>query len=87
VIKMSLNTKNLALAGGILWGGVMFIFTLVALWTGYGTEFLNLVGTIYKGYSVSALGSIIGLIYGFVDSFIGLWIFGWIYNKLEERNG
>ncbi len=82
---MEVNTKNLALAGGILWGAAMLVFTLVSVWTGWANAFFNVMASIYPGFSVSYLGAGIGAVYGFVDVFIGLWLFGWIYNKLEER--
>ena len=82
---MTLHAKNFGLAGGILWGLSMFVITLVAVGTGYGSTFLNLVANIYPGYSISLLGSVIGLIYGFIDAFIGLYIFAWLYNWLEKR--
>ena len=82
---MTLNAKNLGLAGGIIWGLSMFVFTWIAVWTGYATELLNLFGAIYWGYSVTALGSVVGLVYGFIDAFIGLWLLAWLYNKLEAK--
>ncbi len=77
-----MDAKKLGLAGGILWGAIMLVFTWIAVLTGYGTEFLNICGNLYWGYSVTWVGSIIGAIYGFVDAFIGLFLLGWIYNKL-----
>jgi len=82
---MTLNAKYFGLAGGILWGLSMFVITLVSVFTGYGTGFLNIVSNIYPGYSISLLGSVIGLIYGFIDAFIGLYIFAWLYNWLEKK--
>ena len=82
---MALNVKNFALAGGILWGAAMFIFTLIASGTGYGVEFLSLISTIYIGHTVSFMGAIIGAIWGFLDAFIGLYIFAWLYNWLGRR--
>lgn len=80
------NAKNLGLAAGILWGISMFILTIAAVLTGYGTEWLELMGSIYMGYTISWMGSIVGLIYGFLDGFIGLYIFGWLYNKLNSHS-
>lgn len=78
-----LNATRLGLAGGILWGIGMFICTILALYTGYATHFLEIMADIYPGYSISWGGSIIGLIYGFLDVFIGLFLLGWLYNKLK----
>lgn len=81
---MSLNAKNLGLAGGIMWGFILFIVTLVSDMNGYAIEFLNVIKSIYPGYSISLIGSIIGLAYGFVDAFVALFIFAWIYNWLGK---
>ena len=82
---MALNAKSFALTGGILWGLCMLITTILSVTTGYGTALLELMGSLYPGYSISWLGSIIGLVYGFIDGFIGLYIFAWLYNKLNKE--
>ena len=82
---MVLNAKNLGLAGGILWGVVLLVMTLISVWTGYGAGFLNAIAGIYPGYSIEYLGSVVGLVYGFVDGFIGLFVIAWLYNWLEKR--
>lgn len=77
---MRLNLKALALSCGILWALCLFLVTLVSLATGYADALLEVVASIYPGYSVSALGLILGLIYAFVDGAIAALIFGWVYN-------
>ena len=77
-----LNARRLGLAGGILWGLSMFVCTLISLYTGYGTAWLNLMADIYPGYTISLIGSVIGLAYGFADAFIGFFLLAWLYNKL-----
>ncbi len=79
-----LNAKSFALAGGILWGVAMFIFTFIFLYCDYGSMWAALMVDVYPGYDVSIVGSFIGLIYGFFDAFIGLYIFAWLYNKLSS---
>lgn len=79
-----LNPKKLGIAGGILWSICLFICTILAMYTGYAKEFLNIMISIYPGYSISWFGSIIGLVYGFFDAFIGLFLLAWIYNKLNK---
>ena len=78
------NPKKLGLAGGILWGGCMFILTFLNLFLGYGSMWSALMVDIYPGYEITILGAFIGLIYGFFDAFIGLYILGWLYNKLNS---
>ena len=82
---MCLSPIRLGLAGGILWGLAMFFITLLSLHTGYAEHFCKMMETLYLGYEVSTIGSLIGLVYGFVDAFVGLCIFAWLYNKLGCR--
>lgn len=80
-----LNPTKLGIAGGILWSLSLFFLTLIAMHTGYPAQFLNSLVSIYPGYSISGLGSVIGLIYGFVDAFVSLFLLAWIYDKLLSR--
>jgi hypothetical protein len=40
---------------------------------------------VYRGYSITPLGSVVGLIWGFVDGLIGGAIFAWLYNIIAVR--
>jgi len=82
---MGLDPKSFGLTSGIFWGGFLLVFTLISVNTGFGVEFLNLVVTLYPGYEISYVGSLIGLAYGFFDGLIGCYIFAWLYNKLEKK--
>ena len=82
---MALNAKNFGLAGGIIWGAGMLITTLISQATGWAAGFLNIMATVYPGYTISGVGSIVGFVYGFIDAFIGLYIFAWLYNWLGRR--
>ncbi len=77
---MRLNLKALGLSFGIVWAGVVFLTTLLSVPTGYGRGFLELLTSLYPGYSVTWAGSVIGLVYAFADGFICALIFGAIYN-------
>lgn len=76
--------NRLGIAGGILWSLSIFLCTILAIYTGYPTQFLHLIASIYPGYSISWSGSFIGLLYGFIDAFVGLFLLAWLYNKLIE---
>ncbi len=82
---MSLNAKAFGLTAGIIWGLMLLVTTLISVSTGYFTVFLNIFVSIYPGYNISPLGSIIGLIYGFLDACIGFYIFARIYNMLDTK--
>lgn len=69
----------LGLAGGIMWGVSMLVTTLISVYTGYATLFLQVMASIYPGFDISVGGAFLGLAYGFVDAFVGLIILGWLY--------
>lgn len=79
-----LDVKRFALAGGIVCGLVVFLITLISVGTGgYAAEWLRVLESVYPGYHVSVVGSVVGLLYGFVDGFVGMGVFAWVYNKLD----
>lgn len=76
------NVWALGLTSGIIVGaGLFFITWWIMLFEGAqaGPVFIS---RIYRGYSVTPLGSVIGLIWGFCDWFIGGVIFAWLYNLI-----
>lgn len=81
---MKWDIKRFALTGGIIWAVLLFVTTLISVSTGYATPFLNVIASIYPGYSISVIGSIVGLVYGFLDILIGVYIFVWLYKKLGK---
>ena len=79
-----MKVMRVAVAGGIVWGATIFLTTLLNLYLGYGTVFLNWVASIYPGYSISLVGSVIGLVYGFLDVFVGVYIITWVYKQVGK---
>ncbi|MDD5439933.1 MAG: bacteriophage holin [Candidatus Omnitrophica bacterium] len=79
-----LDVKAFGLTMGILWGASVIFMTLAARFTGYGAKFINALGTVYIGSSVSIKGSLIGGGWGLVDGFFCGLIFAWLYNKLAK---
>ena len=77
---MKLNVKAFAVAGGVFWGLGMF---LLAWWQivlhGSGTD-AGFLGSVYPGFSLTAVGSLIGLVWGLVDGAISSAIFAALYN-------
>lgn len=84
VISMKVDVKRIAVTGGIIWGVILFVTTLLGVYWGYGMAFLNGMVSIYPGFTVSPVGSIVGAIYGFFDVFIGVYIFAWVYQKVGK---
>lgn len=79
---MKLNTKSFALTTGLITGlGLFFLTWWIMIFEG-GTHDPTVIGLVYRGYNISALGSVYGLIWGFFDGLVGGAIFAWLYNLL-----
>ncbi len=83
---MKLNVKAVALSGGIVWGLGLFILTwwIIAFEGQTGQQ--TIIGLVYRGYNISAMGSLIGLVWGFVDGLIGGFVFAWLYNRFASKS-
>jgi hypothetical protein len=79
---MKLNIKSFALTCGIVWGLGLFLLTWWIIVFDGATGEPTLIGRLYRGYTVSPIGSVIGLVYAFFDALIGGAIFAWLYNRL-----
>lgn len=76
-----MNLKATALAGGILWGLLVFAVTLLEAARGAGHALIHM-DAVYIGYSVTYAGAVIGLVYGFVSGAIVAGAYALLYNKL-----
>jgi hypothetical protein len=81
-----MNVKAFAFAAGILWGFLLFAFTLLETARGEGHT-LIVLSTLYLGYSVTYLGSVVGLVYGFVSGALIGAAFSWLYNRFARTSG
>ena len=82
---MKLNLKAAALAGGLIWGlGLFFMTWWIIAFEGQTGE-QTIIGLIYRGYNISAMGSLIGLVWGFTDGLIGGFVFAWLYNRFASK--
>jgi len=75
-----LNPVAAGLAMGIVWGLCMPFMGLTSHFWNWGTKFVELMGSVYIGYTNTIAGSFIGLAWGAVDGFIGAFLLAWIYN-------
>lgn len=82
---MKLDVKAFALTCALIWGIGLFVLTWWVIAFEGSTGEVLFIGHVYRGYSISPLGSMIGLIWGFVDALIGGAIFAWLYNLLCGR--
>ncbi len=82
---MKLDVRAFALACSLLWGIGLFCLTWWIILFDGATGEVTLLGRIYRGYSITPLGSVIGLAWALVDGFVGGAISAWLYNRLVRR--
>ncbi len=82
---MKLNVKAFAIAVALVWGLGIFMGTWwIILFDGASSDMTSL-GQIYRGFTITPLGSVIGMLWGLVDGLIGGAIFAWLYNLIAAR--
>ncbi len=82
---MKLNIKAFGLACGLVWGlGLFFLTWWIIAFEGT-TGDVTFIGRLYRGYSITPIGSLIGLAWAFADGLIGGLIFAWLYNLLAGK--
>ncbi len=79
-----LDSMAMGLAFGVLWAAGVLIIGLLATFTGYGSELIASLGTVYLGLEATLVGVVIGAVWGFVDAFIGGYVLAWLYNKFAS---
>ena len=82
---MKLNVKACAMTAALIWGFGLFALTWWIILFDGATGEVTIIGRLYRGYTISPIGSVIGLAYGFLDALIGGAIFAWLYNKLAAH--
>jgi hypothetical protein len=81
---MKLDIRAAAVTAALVWGlGVFLLTWWIILFEG-ATGDVTWLGHIYRGYTISPLGSVIGLVWALVDGFIAGGIFAWLYNRLAR---
>ena len=85
---MKLNVKAAAIALALVWGILAMFLTglLNLIWSGYGRGFLDVMASVYPGYSATGgFGNlIVGTIYGLADGAIAGAVYAWLYNRLAH---
>lgn len=79
-----LNIKALAIGLGVSWGIAMLFVGWASIF-GWGTKFVEIMASVYFGFTPSFSGGIIGAIWGFFDGAIGGAIIALVYNAVVER--
>ncbi len=78
-----LNRGSFAIAFGIVWGLVHFIFGIGAM-LGWSNAYVDVLSSIYIGYGPTIIGAIVGAIWAFVCGTITALIFAYIYNAFSR---
>ncbi|MBN1477465.1 hypothetical protein JXA47_11985 [Candidatus Sumerlaeota bacterium] len=79
---MRLDIRAFALTCGLLMGIGIFLVTWWVILIEGATGSPTMLGRVYRGYSLSAMGSVIGLIYAFINGVVAGGIFAGVYNCL-----
>jgi len=79
---VKLNIKAFALASGLVWGINWFGVTWWMMVFDGATREVMFLGRIYRGFTLSPIGSLVALLWGFADGFIIGLMVAWIYNKV-----
>ena len=82
---MKLNIRAFGLACGLVWGFGLFVLTWWIMAFDGATGEITMIGRLYRGYSITPVGSLIGLAWALVDGLIGGLIFAWLYNLLAGK--
>ena len=79
---MKINIKAFSLTCGIMWGLGIFLLTWWIIAFEGITGDPTLIGSLYRGFSISPVGSFIGFAWAFVDGLVGGALFSWLYNLI-----
>jgi hypothetical protein len=80
-----LSVKGLSLSMGLVWA----FCNLLAGWTamfGWAGKYVDLMSSIYIGYTPTWVGGVIGGIWAFFDGAIGGLLIAFIYNKITRTS-
>ncbi len=82
---MTLNVKAFSLTCGLVFGFGLFFLTWWKMAFEGATGEVTFIGRLYRGYTISPVGSVIGLCWAFADWLVGGAIFAWLYNVIASR--
>ncbi|MGE5276893.1 MAG: bacteriophage holin [Acidobacteriota bacterium] len=79
-----LRVVPMALGLGVTWGmGIMLLGWISA--SGWGARFVDVLSSLYLGYSSTFAGGVIGGLWAFGDAFLGGLVLALLYNALAGR--
>lgn len=77
---MKISVTGLAFALAIVWS-LSILLTGISAMYGYGGLFVEVMASMYKGYTPGVRGALVGAAWAFADGFIGGAALAFIYNK------
>jgi hypothetical protein len=81
---MKLDVRAFALTCAITWGlGLLLLTWWIIAFDGASIQ-PTWIGRIYRGYTITAVGSLVGGVWAFFDGLIGGAVFAWLYNAIDE---
>lgn len=83
--KAELDTKGLGMALGTLCALSTMILGLSAMTIGWGVELVNVLSSLYVGYTATPTGIITGAIWGLIDGMVMGFLTAWLYNHFKGR--
>jgi len=86
-MTMKIDVKAFAVTCGIVWSLALFSLTWWIIAFEGPTGEATLIGRLYRGYTITPLGSLVGLAWGLVDGLFFGAVFGWLYNWCCSRIG
>ena len=82
---MKLDVRAFALTCAIVWGIGLFTATWWIILMDGPSDRATFISSLYRGYSLTPVGSLIGLVWAVVDGLIGGALFAWLYNWFQSR--
>ena len=83
---MRLSTKGMTAAAALLWGGgILFVGLLNLAMPAYGTNFLQMISSVYPWFHASrSFGDVVvGTIDALIDGAAAGFLFAWLYNSFR----
>ncbi len=76
---MKLSVKGMAFAMAIMWSLSILVTGFTAM-HGWGGMFVEVMGSLYKGYDATPKGACIGAAWAFGDGLVGGAVLAFLYN-------
>ena len=84
---MKLDVTAFAVSCAFVWGFGVLLATWWIIALDGPSDQATFLGSIYRGYSITPVGSLVGFLWAAIDGLIAGAIFAWIYNRLSSRRG